>query len=163
MSDANATINEILDNHARLSRARLAEEAGYLAEEARSPIERIFGVALLSALSRIEELTTFDVKCSADQEPEENGAENFVVSQAIFNNGRYCVSFLIQMGLSKKLVIECNDDECTKEQVASNRRRDRWFQSKGIAVLRFSGSEIWRDPIDCAEQVIDTIYRVFFL
>jgi len=54
------------------------------------------------------------------------------------------------------VVVECDGHdyhERTKEQAAHDRERDRFMQTSGIVVLRFTGSEIWRDPASCARQV----------
>jgi len=56
------------------------------------------------------------------------------------------------------LVVECDGHdyhERTKEQAKKDRSRDRDLQSNGYTVFRFTGSEIWKDPNACAEQVAD--------
>lgn len=58
----------------------------------------------------------------------------------------------------RRLVIECDGHqfhERTKEQAARDRSRDRWLTANGYDVFRFTGSELWRDPMACAEQVLD--------
>jgi hypothetical protein len=57
----------------------------------------------------------------------------------------------------RRLIIECDGHdfhERTKEQAAKDRSRDRAATIAGIDVLRFTGSEIWRDPWECAGQII---------
>jgi very-short-patch-repair endonuclease len=60
--------------------------------------------------------------------------------------------------ISKKLVvIECDGHdfhERTKEQAARDRKRDRAVQSAGHIMLRYTGSEIYRDPLGCARSAI---------
>lgn len=56
------------------------------------------------------------------------------------------------------IVIECDGHdyhERTKEQAAHDRKRDRSMVEAGLLVLRFTGSEIWRNPFACAEQVLN--------
>lgn len=56
----------------------------------------------------------------------------------------------------RHLVIECdghNFHERTKEQAAKDRSRDRELTNLGYEVYRFTGSEIWTDPWDCADQL----------
>lgn len=63
------------------------------------------------------------------------------------------------------IVIECDGHdyhERTKEQAAKDRSRDREFQIKGIPVLRFTGSEIWRAPEKCAEQIFELAFDIAF-
>lgn len=57
--------------------------------------------------------------------------------------------------------VECdghNFHERTKEQAKRDRSRDRYIQSLGFPVLRFTGSEIYDDPIKCAEEVFRQLY-----
>jgi len=43
--------------------------------------------------------------------------------------------------------------ERTKEQVAERNQRDRDAQADGWAILHFSGSELYRDPLACVRSV----------
>jgi very-short-patch-repair endonuclease len=55
-----------------------------------------------------------------------------------------------------KIVVECDGHdfhERTKEQAARDKSRDRDLQIGGWKVLRFTGSEIWRDYSWCAAAV----------
>jgi hypothetical protein len=54
------------------------------------------------------------------------------------------------------VVVECDGHdfhERTKEQAQHDKTRDREMQSMGFPVLRFTGSEIWRDAWVCAAQI----------
>jgi very-short-patch-repair endonuclease len=56
------------------------------------------------------------------------------------------------------LIVECDGHdfhERTKDQAAKDRARDREVQLKGYEIFRFTGSEIWRDPLRCAMQIVD--------
>jgi very-short-patch-repair endonuclease len=64
---------------------------------------------------------------------------------------------LVLVAPSFLIVIECDGHdyhERTKEQAAHDRKRDRAMTEAGIVVLRFTGSEIWKNPFSCAEQVL---------
>lgn len=69
----------------------------------------------------------------------------------------YRADFTVTMGdMTKTLVIECDGHdfhERTKEQAARDRKRDRDMTGSGYRVIRFTGSEIWRNPWDCAFEV----------
>jgi very-short-patch-repair endonuclease len=57
----------------------------------------------------------------------------------------------------KMLVVECDGHEFherTKAQAAADRARDRALQDLGYVVYRFTGSEIYRDPMKCAQQIL---------
>ena len=74
--------------------------------------------------------------------------------------GKYRVDFLIKTlgGRGEALlVVECDGHEFherTKEQAARDRSRDRELSLAGYTVMRFTGSEIYRDPIKCSDQII---------
>ena len=56
--------------------------------------------------------------------------------------------------------IECDGHEYherTKEQAQRDRSRDRMIQRDGLPVLRFTGSEIYRDPCGCAQEIINFV------
>lgn len=56
-----------------------------------------------------------------------------------------------------RLIVECDGHdfhERTKEQATRDRERDRSAQMAGTEIFRFTGSELWRNPLGCAEQVI---------
>jgi very-short-patch-repair endonuclease len=42
--------------------------------------------------------------------------------------------------------------ERTKQQAQRDKARDRYLASQGWRVLRFTGSEVWRDPHKCASE-----------
>jgi hypothetical protein len=45
--------------------------------------------------------------------------------------------------------------ERTKEQVAKRNWRDRLLQADGWKVFHFAGSEVWRRPLRCADEVMN--------
>lgn len=76
------------------------------------------------------------------------------------------VDFLIRhrSGLNSVsgVIVECDGHqfhEKTKLQAASDKRRDREFVLDGYRVLRFTGSELWADPIGCAHEAIMLAYE----
>lgn len=61
-----------------------------------------------------------------------------------------------------RVVVECDGHdfhERTKEQAERDKRRDRELTAMGLTVLRFTGREIWRSPVDCAAGVLEIIER----
>lgn len=79
--------------------------------------------------------------------------------------GDYRVDFLCMMEMwdSTKermsvqwLAVECDGHEFhekTKAQAARDKSRDRALLLRGIPCMRFTGSEIWKDPYACVYQV----------
>lgn len=78
--------------------------------------------------------------------------------------GRYCADFVLNVrhyrGGAVVGVIECDGHdfhEKTKEQAQHDKVRDRYFQSLGLIVLRYTGAELFRDPIACAHGAIQIL------
>ena len=77
--------------------------------------------------------------------------------------GRYRADFLVVLrraapsGVSRVVAaVECDGHdyhERTKEQASRDKKRDRYMQSKGILVLRYTGSDIWNGPFEYANDV----------
>lgn len=85
------------------------------------------------------------------------GPAAYITPQA--SVGRYRVDFLIWAVAGNetiKLGIECDGHdfhEKTKEQAAKDKRRDREILAADIPMMRFTGSEIYRDAHSCAKQI----------
>lgn len=77
--------------------------------------------------------------------------------------GAYKVDFLLWTSFGRKafgVVVECDGHdfhEKTKEQAARDKKRDREILCAGFPTLRFTGSEIFRSPIECAHQVQEAL------
>jgi very-short-patch-repair endonuclease len=82
----------------------------------------------------------------------------------------YKADFLLWVVVGTKyggIVIECDGHafhERTKEQAARDKKRDREMLAAGYPVLRFTGSEVFKDPHACVEQIkevfSDVLHRV---
>jgi very-short-patch-repair endonuclease len=60
--------------------------------------------------------------------------------------------------ISERVVVEVDGHDFhdrTKEQASRDRRRDRTLQGRNLPVLRFTGSDIWRDPFGCADEALE--------
>lgn len=63
---------------------------------------------------------------------------------------------MVRVGQSSNIIVECDGHDFhdrTKEQAQHDKARDRHLTSRGYTVLRFTGSELWHDPLKCAQQV----------
>lgn len=142
---------------------------GSLASRCESPIERVLIAALVAApiegisFSASARPNSAEVAMMGSSSSVEWGGEFY--SQ--IGIGAYRADIFLKVFDRKtkdnwlNLVIECDGHdfhERTKEQAARDKRRDRWFQSRGFLVLRFAGSEIWKDPTAC----VDEVGEVFF-
>lgn len=137
----------------------------YTEEFCDSPIENILFSALLFESNGYHpfDICTLDilegtngVKSYLDIKPRKD-METIVVPQVKI--GDYVADFLFTCsfrGSVSRFIVECDGHdfhEKTKEQAKRDKRRDRWLLSKGISSLRFTGSEIYQDPIRCAEEI----------
>lgn len=80
--------------------------------------------------------------------------------------GKYCADFVASVkdysGGEIVGVIECDGHdyhERTKEQARHDKERDRYFQSIGLLVLRYTGSEIYRDPVMTAAGALGILHQ----
>lgn len=160
----------------------IAEESKRFAERlhdeclasTQSPIEQLFSMAMLYAISspvlfndgtyqnnlgfcfpdnKYVEISKFPVN-----EPGVRVWPQTSVSQ-------YTADFLIRFtrigGGYVFGAVECdghNYHDLTKEQAKHDRQRDRRFQQLGLIVLRYTGSEIWADPLKCALDTLQVLY-----
>lgn len=116
-----------------------------------SPIEQIF-------------ITAFQLYCKF-----QNKKEFFLFSQREIeaNGKKYIADFVFEADIYvnpyfvvKPLVIECDGYEFhqkTKEQVMKDNEREFNLKMAGYDVIRFSGSQIYRNPLKCAEDTYQYI------
>jgi very-short-patch-repair endonuclease len=45
----------------------------------------------------------------------------------------------------------------TKEQRAKDARRDRWFAARKVRMLRWTGSEVMRNPQECVRELLEIV------
>lgn len=123
-----------------------------------SPIERRFAGALFAVLSDYPAAAFFwpdDKAPHVEYLP--NGAHFFSQAQLAGYRIDFVVILKLQSG-PRVFAIECDGHdfhERTKEQAASDRSRDRDLTARGITVIRFTGSEIWRDADRCVEELVN--------
>ena len=70
---------------------------------------------------------------------------------------RACLS---EMPGTVRFIIECDGHdfhEKTKQQAARDKARDRYLTANGWHVLRFTGSEIHADALECAREVLSAV------
>jgi len=87
------------------------------------------------------------------------GAACWITPQA--HIGSYRADFVLWFKCNKAsggIVIECDGHafhERTKEQATRDKKRDREILGTGYPVVRFTGSEIFKNPSACAEQIAE--------
>lgn len=160
-------ITKFVEASAETEAVRFTEAVYDLFQYCESPIEELL-VAALYEWSRIGGET--DLIFMQDCTPSDKnikGETAYIYQQA--KVGNYRADFLIldasvplDVAPPRWMVVECDGHdfhERTKEQARRDKRRDRFFQSKGYKVLRFTGSEIWASPEDVAGEIINELAR----
>lgn len=145
---------------------RFQEQFDAVRQYCESPIEEL----LLAALFSDHSIHEFDVIFMGDCEPSlvhATGETVYIYQQA--KVGDYRTDFLVldasipfEVSAPRWMVVECDGHdyhERTKEQARRDKRRDRFFQSQGYKVLRFTGSEIWADAEACADEILGELAR----
>lgn len=76
--------------------------------------------------------------------------------------GNYRVDFELINHKDKKIIVECDGHEFhqkSKQQVEKDNQRERDLKKLGYEVVRFSGSEIFKDAEKCVEDLLDILNR----
>lgn len=125
-------------------------------EGCESPIEKLMALALFNEMHSQE----FIHNCI------EAGCEMGVHTQQEIVGTKYRADFVIdtcdRSSNGKLYAIECDEyefHEKTKEQVIHDKEREREIVAAGYVVIRFSGSEIFKRPLHCAEEAIKIIFE----
>lgn len=115
-------------------------------ERCESPIEQMMALALRETMKPFEFVSDNYFIINSQEEIELEGKLIRV---------DFLIAALID-GRTYHIVIECDGHdyhERTKEQAIKDRSRDRLFQRHGYTVMRFTGSEIYKNPFECAREV----------
>lgn len=139
-----------------------------LEKEINSPIEQILYTALsVVAKANFIELSPDPYYNFLGKEELQKGP--YLFCQHKIGNYRVDFAFLVyekSFELSSKTepnlkwVIECDGHdfhEKTKEQATSDKKRDRYLTANGWKILRFSGSEIYKDAYGVAVEILKMV------
>lgn len=131
--------------------------------ECGSPIEE----AMLLALLTVGAQRCDGVKCAGLQIGRVGQLDTLLIEPQ-FKVGQFRTDFLVTLECrfgydpddreSSSVIVECDGHhfhERTKEQAKRDRARDRKLQLLGHQVLHFTGSEIWADPLKCADEIYE--------
>lgn len=67
-------------------------------------------------------------------------------------------------GISVDIEIDGHDfHEKTKEQAAKDKKRERWLVSQNVHLLRFTGSEVFKNPGRCWSEVFNICSSLLML
>jgi very-short-patch-repair endonuclease len=158
-------VEDYINAAAQHEALRFVEYFDTLRERCESPIEVLLCAALYG-WSKIDDLH-IDFLPGADEVRSEPYSDEAIFVYQQIQMGPYRADFVIhdvsvplEIQGPRIIIVECDGHdfhERTKEQARRDKKRDRYFQSKGYKVLRFTGSEIWADPDTCVEEIIDQL------
>jgi len=166
--DSESFKQEAADYLAATVRDRFAERYEEAVKKCESEIERILYAAMIAQIYELDwwrflpsegglPVDHAKLLCPWVQKYPRFGCVS-IHPQTLIGNYRvdFFVHFLGDSGASSGAVIECDGHDyhdLTKKQASRDRKRDRVLQDLGYRVLRFTGSDICRDPFGCAEEV----------
>ncbi|WP_342657117.1 DUF559 domain-containing protein [Sphingomonas sp. NY01] len=145
------------------------EHSFRLAEErCESPIEHLFATAMLDPRVAAEYDTHVEMLFPASGKSEHCHAPPIpgVYMWQQIAVGPYRIDFLFDYDPGRNLpplIVECDGHdfhEKTKEQAQRDKARDRFLVGRGYRVLRFTGSEIYRDAADVAHQTLQILLGI---
>lgn len=147
----------------------LASRLGSLAAYVESPIERRFVHALLleSDASIVEMVRPDDEEAAPMPLRLGEIPDTKLVIHPQRRLGRYRVDFylaFIECGLPfSEVLVECDGHDWhdrTKKQAAHDRKRQNWLIAQGFQILRFTGSQIHHNAVQCASDTLDLLYPI---
>lgn len=156
----NTPYDKIKEHLFNLVEAEVDSAMDHCGKSTESPIEKILATAIVVSVN-IGQYGFFKLLYSPEHSIETYGTVRVEFQKQI---GNYRADIVFTMWNAKKnveLVVECDGHdfhERTKEQAARDRARDRSMTLEGKTVLRFTGSEIYNNPMGCAEQVVSWCY-----
>lgn len=127
-----------------------------------SPIELLMGVAIRETLLS-GALFLHRSDASSLDEMRSFITEQHIIAAPQVSCGPYTVDFLLRIGTGESarfVAVECDGHayhDKTPDQAARDKSRDRYLASNGLVVLRFTGSEIWADPLACADEAMGVL------
>lgn len=146
----------------------------YVGRNYESPIEEVFATAVHAHWSRFVDgvfsakvpVSTLDAFVSELQERGRTECFSALMAPQVAID-KYRVDFLfgaMHDGRERPALyaVECDGHdfhEKTKEQAIRDKARDRALLAIGVKTVRFTGAEIWGDPMRCVDELMDLIVR----
>ena len=141
----------------------------------KSPIEERFLAALWSITGwGCTDKTALDDTGSAVAWQHDSTAHDHLTIHAQAPVGPYHADFLLSLRIKKGVFLHAPEGvvtqvaieldghdfhEKTKVQAAKDKKRDRFFTTSGLTFLRFTGSEVFRDSLACANEALELLNK----
>ncbi len=140
-----------------------AHIAAWRAEQlCQSPIERLFLWAILLKLRWEYESVIVGGGFLDAIDDQRRRSVGVICPQVNIGSMRvdFCVALAEYVNNESKkvmIVVECDGHDYhdkTKGQASRDRQRDREIQKRGMLICRFTGADLWADPLKCADEVL---------
>ena len=163
-------IDKIIDYGMEMAANEISGFHDMRATHVHSPIEHIFLTAFYVVMRNAEPRLNVHV-CMVEEDFwfSSEHASWKIMPQAPIGPFRcdFAIRWLNMMGdwSPRLLIVECDGHdfhERTKEQASKDRARDRELQQMGHTVFRFTGADLYRDPVGCATQAANWLIKQFF-
>jgi very-short-patch-repair endonuclease len=165
MSDDNA-FTQALDEHGYVMRSIIPARISDMPTQPESPIERALLIGMMS-LSFSSPCYDFGDPFSRATVKLDGDLPTILVELQKPIEG-YRADFLLTVRLKEnvigRVVVECDGHafhERTKEQAARDRSRDRVMTLAGYTVMRFTGSELHRDLMNCVADAHQAAWQFY--
>jgi len=142
-------------------------EIADLEKDCESPIELLLGIAMLEQFNRLEWLPVGTKHIPIEDINSHFDDDFFQQKLRLFPQvivGPFRVDFVAvkrDRDRNKMICLECDGHEFhkrTKDEAEKEAFRDRYITSRGLQVVRFTGREIWRDALGCADQACRILF-----
>jgi hypothetical protein len=135
-----------------------------ISRECESPIETLFLSTFMTGLGLADirspgEIDFWKIRTTTGREIGPRNGALIITPQFRWRSYRIDFAFYF-LNEEPRVFVECDGHdfhERTPEQAERDRRRDREVQAAGIRILRFTGREIWRDPVQCVMETIKAV------
>lgn len=130
---------------------RVLDDVSVMIEDCQSPIEKILLVALTKKFEEIDTWMYIETQTLI-----ECNGKNYYADFTI------CYDEMLNWYLKEdfNLIIECDGydfHQKTKEQVDYDNKREYDLKAEGWDIIRFSGREIYNNPMQCVERILKYI------
>lgn len=101
--------------------------------------------------------------CAADQVRPGISADDWILEEwaVVIDGHNFRADFVIRPDWGVKIAIELDSftHHSSAQALMRDRVRQRLWQKDGWLVVRFAGSEVWRNPDGCVAEVIEILIR----
>lgn len=126
-------------------------------------VESEIELMVLATFKVCSRISTLKIQIGEEFEAGEDRFQLLITPQFKWNGYRIDFCVRTRRHPDKMVFVECDGHdfhERTKEQAERDRSKDRAIQAAGIPILRFTGREIWRNPVTVCCEIFEFVAEV---